>query len=169
MFKIEITECCLRDGFNSHHVKVVDTFEDAQCYIEEMLQDLNIDPAKFYSRHRSVAKGTMKGIKLFWSPKPGTRHYLFINVYDWVSFAGNKPLLEVDKDAGVSRTLTPAQIAKLYNVYDFEDDEEIIEAYIDTKGQLYIKYQDADGLITDYIPRVSEPEDKKKLEEILNG
>lgn len=82
MYKIEINECCLRDGFNCRKDFTVNTLEDAKCFIEEMLEDLNIDPAKFYSRHRSVARGTMKGVKLFWSPQPGIRHYLFINVYE---------------------------------------------------------------------------------------
>jgi len=82
MYKIEINECCLRDGFNCRKDFTVETLEDAKSFVEEMLEDLNIDPAKFYSRHRSVARGTLKGIKLFWSPKPGTRHYLFINIYE---------------------------------------------------------------------------------------
>ena len=93
MYKIEINECCLRDGYNNRVDKIVDTLEDAQIYIEQLCEDLNIDPVKFYSRHRSVARGTMKGVKLFWSPKPGTRHYLFINVYEWKSFKDLKVLL----------------------------------------------------------------------------
>lgn len=113
MYKVEITECCLRDGFNSRTEHITETLDDARIFIEQTLDDLGIDPAKFYSRHRSVAKGTMKGVKLFWSPKPGTRHYLFINVYEWVSFATMKPLLS-DSDGELDGQL---------NLFNSEEEE----------------------------------------------
>ena len=73
--KVEITEVCLKNGY-------AETVEDAEAKVLEMLEDLNIDTAKFYSRHRSVKKGTLQGVKLFWNPSPGVRHYLFIKIYE---------------------------------------------------------------------------------------
>jgi hypothetical protein len=80
--KVEITEVCLKNGYNSRIDFYAETVEDAVFKVIEMLEDLNIDTAKFYSRHRSVQKGTLAGVKLFWNPEPGTRHYLFIKIYE---------------------------------------------------------------------------------------
>jgi hypothetical protein len=80
--KVEITEVCLKNGYNSRIDFYAETVEDAVFKVIEMLEDLNIDTAKFYSRHRSVEKGTLAGVKLFWNPAPGIRHYLFIKIYE---------------------------------------------------------------------------------------
>ena len=80
--KVEITEVCLKNGYNARIDFYAEDIEDAEAKVLEMLEDLNIDTAKFYSRHRSVARGTAEGIKLFWSPAPGIRYYVFINILE---------------------------------------------------------------------------------------
>lgn len=82
MYKVEITECSLRTGYNARFDCYQETLQEAEGFVLNFLKKRNIDTAKFYSRHRSVARGTMEGIKLFWSPAPGIRYYVFINILE---------------------------------------------------------------------------------------
>lgn len=82
MYKVEITECSLRTGYNARFDCYQETLQEAEGFVLNFLEKRNIDVAKFYSRHRSVARGTMEGIKLFWSPAPGIRYYVFINILE---------------------------------------------------------------------------------------
>ena len=64
--------------------------------------------------------------------------------------------------------LTQSQIERIYQVYEFSDMEEIEDAYFED-GILHIIYKDSDGLSGDYIPNISESEDREKLHYILKG
>lgn len=64
--------------------------------------------------------------------------------------------------------LSQAQIDRIYQVYEFSDIEEIEDAYFED-GVFHIIYRDAEGLPGDYIPNISEPEDREKLHYILKG
>ena len=64
--------------------------------------------------------------------------------------------------------LSQTQIDRIYQVYEFSDIEEIEDAYFED-GVFHIIYRDADGLSGDYIPNISEPEDREKLHSILKG
>lgn len=82
MYKVEITECSLRTGYNARFDSYHETLQEAEGFVLNFLKNRNIDTAKFYSRHRSLVRGTVEGIKLFWSPVPGTRYYVFINILE---------------------------------------------------------------------------------------
>ena len=82
MYKVEITECCLRTGYNARFDSYHSMLHEAEARVEQFLADRHIDIAKFYSRHRMLNRGTAEGIKLFWSPCAGTRYYLFINILE---------------------------------------------------------------------------------------
>lgn len=67
--------------------------------------------------------------------------------------------------------LTEEQLKRLYNVYDFDKKEEIIDAYIDD-NELYIEYSDKKGYVTTYKPNFNiftDKEDFDKLKYILWG
>lgn len=67
--------------------------------------------------------------------------------------------------------LTKTQIKRLYDVYDFDDEEDIIIAYIGY-NELYIAYIDKDGHISVYAPNFdifTDKEDFDKLKYILWG
>lgn len=67
--------------------------------------------------------------------------------------------------------LTKKQIKRLYDVYDFDDEEDIITAYIGD-NELYIAYVDKDGNISVYKPNFNiftDKEDFDKLKYILWG
>lgn len=67
--------------------------------------------------------------------------------------------------------LTEEQLKRLYDVYDFDKKEEIIDAYIDD-NELYIEYSDKKGYVTTYKPNFNiftDKEDFDKLKYILWG
>lgn len=67
--------------------------------------------------------------------------------------------------------LTTEQLKRLYDVYDFEEKETIINAYI-CYDELYIEYSDKKGYITTYKPNFiifTDKEDFDKLKYILWG
>lgn len=67
--------------------------------------------------------------------------------------------------------LTTEQLKRLYDVYDFDKKEEIIDAYIDD-NELYIEYSDKKGYVTTYKPNFNiftDKEDFDKLKYILWG
>jgi hypothetical protein len=39
-----------------------------------------MDIEKIYSRYRSVSRGTAQGVKVFYSPEPGIRIYVWIDL-----------------------------------------------------------------------------------------
>lgn len=67
--------------------------------------------------------------------------------------------------------LTTEQLKRLYDVYDFDKKEEIIDAYIDD-NELYIEYSDKKGYVTTYKPNFNiftDKEDFDKLKYVLWG
>lgn len=67
--------------------------------------------------------------------------------------------------------LTTEQLKRLYDVYDFEEKETIINAYI-CYDDLYIEYSDKRGYVTTYKPNFNiftDKEDFDKLKYILWG
>lgn len=67
--------------------------------------------------------------------------------------------------------LTEEQLKRLYDVYDFEEKETIINAYI-CYDELYIEYSDKKGYVTTYKPNFNiftNKEDFDKLKYILWG
>ena len=82
MYKVEITECSLRTGYNARFDSYHSALHEAEARVEQFLTDRHIDTAKFYSRHRMCTRGTAEGIKLFWSPGTGIRYYVFINILE---------------------------------------------------------------------------------------
>lgn len=70
----------------------------------------------------------------------------------------------------VSQQFNEEQIARCYDVYIFEDEEEILSAWWDAEeGQLYIEYEDEDGCVTTYEPNCFDEEDYAKLLYIITG
>ena len=69
--------------------------------------------------------------------------------------------------------LNGEQIKRLYDVFDFEENEEIISATIDSDkgGWCDIQYVDGDGVVGNYKPYLAKHsgEDAIKLNYILNG
>jgi len=63
--------------------------------------------------------------------------------------------------------LTKEQIDRIYDVFVFEDDEEIEAAWYEN-GQLYVDYNSPDGGNV-YQPSMDTPEDQAKLKYILTG
>jgi len=63
--------------------------------------------------------------------------------------------------------LTKEQIDRIYDVFAFEDDEEIEAAWYEN-GQLYVDYNSPDGGNV-YQPSMDTPEDQAKLKYILTG
>ncbi|MCR4661719.1 MAG: hypothetical protein K5765_06970 [Clostridia bacterium] len=70
----------------------------------------------------------------------------------------------------MEKKLTKEQIARLYNVYDFEEHEEITDAVLVGEHTLIIHYVDTkencDGT---YLPGFDGKEDLDKLDLIMNG
>ena len=65
--------------------------------------------------------------------------------------------------------LNKEQIARVYNTYDFDDEEEIVDVVL-VGRQLLIHYIDnRDGSNGTYAPSTENEEDKEKLDFILNG
>lgn len=63
--------------------------------------------------------------------------------------------------------LTKEQIDRIYDVFVFEDDEEIEAAWYEN-GQLYVDYNSPDGGNV-YQPSMDTPEDQAKLKYIITG
>ena len=82
MYKVEITECSLRTGYNARFDSYHETLQEAEGRVKNFLTDRNIDVSKFYSRHRMRKNRTAEGTKLFWKPCVGTRYYVFINILE---------------------------------------------------------------------------------------
>ena len=68
-----------------------------------------------------------------------------------------------------SRRLTKAQINRIYDVYAFDTEEKILNAWLDINGRFYIQYKDVEGLVNTYEPSTSELEDLQKIQYILGG
>lgn len=64
--------------------------------------------------------------------------------------------------------LNADQIKRLYDVFDFDENEEIETARLEN-GELFITYRDADDILGDYEPSLDGEEGKQKLDYILNG
>lgn len=82
-FNFIVATTCLADGYNDIKVYDFEThlYEEALQQFEDTL--LNIDaslPQKFRSALKRTRKGTLKGIKIFYTVKPGIRHYLWIKI-----------------------------------------------------------------------------------------
>ena len=61
-------------------------------------------------------------------------------------------------------------ITRCYELFDFSKDEIITDVrYDEHNKQLYIEYEDSDGIITDYIPDLNCAEGQAKLKYILTG
>lgn len=65
--------------------------------------------------------------------------------------------------------LNKEQILRLYNMFDFEDDEEIVCADLYDDGQMVIQYIDSNGVVGKYLPYFIDEEAKEKLNFILYG
>ena len=82
MYKLELTETCLRDGFNRRLDDTFETLTDLERALHVYCMDRGIDPDKIKSRYRSVQRGTASGVKVFFNPQPGIRIYVWINIYE---------------------------------------------------------------------------------------
>lgn len=82
IYKVEITECCLRTGYNCRFDTYFPTLYEAHEHVENFLTKRKIPLEKYYRKHKMCTRGTAEGIKVFWSPYSGTRYYLFINVFE---------------------------------------------------------------------------------------
>ena len=65
--------------------------------------------------------------------------------------------------------LDKVQLLRLYGVFDFADDEEIVCAELFDDGQMEIQYVDSNGVVGKYLPYFIDEEMKEKLNYILNG
>lgn len=85
MVQVQIVTTCLANGFSSVKEARYDTPEKARKALETYLDGLDQGLVKkFDSAQRRVRKGTSEGIKIFYSPQRGIRHYLWIKVYQTV-------------------------------------------------------------------------------------
>lgn len=82
MYKLELTETCLRDGYNKRMDDYFDSLPELERSLESYCLQRGIDPDKIKSRYRSVERGTMRGVKVFFNPQPGIRIYVWINIYE---------------------------------------------------------------------------------------
>lgn len=80
-YKVEITETCLRDGYHQRFDRLCGNYVDMRHYLETFCTQRGIEVDKITSRYRSIERGTAKGVKLFYTPQPGIRIYVWINVY----------------------------------------------------------------------------------------
>lgn len=81
MINITITTTCLANGFNDTVIAKYDDAEAARRALEVYLEQIHEGLfKKFLSAQKRVRKGTSKGIKIFYSPEPGIRHYFWIKV-----------------------------------------------------------------------------------------
>lgn len=68
------------------------------------------------------------------------------------------------------KKLTETQIQRLYNVFDFENEEEIVDSELVGDHTLLIHYIDnRDGSNGTYIPDLENDEGLEKLNFIMNG
>lgn len=82
MYKLELTETCLRDGYNKRFDDTFDSLSEVERSLYSYCMQRGIDPDKIKSRYKSVCKGTARGVKLFYTPQPGIRIYVWINIYE---------------------------------------------------------------------------------------
>lgn len=80
-YKVEITETCLRNGYNHRFDKVCDNYNDMRKYLDAFCEARGIAFDKIISRYRSMERGTAQGCKVFYTPEPGIRVYVWINIY----------------------------------------------------------------------------------------
>lgn len=81
MVKIKIVTTCLYNGFSNILDAEYKTQEEAKKALDVYLSSLNAElPKKFRSAQKRVAKGTSKGVKIFYSPEVRVRHYLWITI-----------------------------------------------------------------------------------------
>jgi DNA polymerase/3'-5' exonuclease PolX len=82
MYKVEVTETCLKTGYNARLDYIALDKTDVDRYLKDLCDSAGIDPKKLESKYKSLKKGTVEGIKLFYNPEPGRRNYLWITVYE---------------------------------------------------------------------------------------
>lgn len=80
-YKVEITETCLRNGYNQRFDRLCGNYMDMKYYLDNFCAQRGIDYNKIISRYRSMERGTSKGCKVFYTPQPGIRIYVWINIY----------------------------------------------------------------------------------------
>lgn len=80
-YKVEITETCLRDGYHQRFDRLCGNYVDMYNYLSTFCEQRGIELSKITSRYRSIERGTAKGVKVFYTPQPGIRIYVWINIY----------------------------------------------------------------------------------------
>ena len=80
IYHLRLIETCLRNGFHSIRELSFESYEEVVNYLTEYCNDRNMDIKSIQSRYRSVARGTAQGVKVFYSPKPGIRIYVWIDL-----------------------------------------------------------------------------------------
>ena len=87
MFKLEITETCLRNGCNKRFDNYFSSKAELDLYLKAFCSTRGIDDEKIKSRYRSVKRGTAEGIKVFYNPEPGVRIYVWIKIFGELEYA----------------------------------------------------------------------------------
>lgn len=82
MYKVEITETCLKDGYNQRFDMFCADMAGVNSYLHAFCYARGLDVEKIHSRFRMIERGTAKGVKLFYTPEPGIRMYVWINIYE---------------------------------------------------------------------------------------
>ena len=79
-YHLRLIETCLRNGYHKVHNLSFESYEEVIEYLKHYCEDVHMDIEKIYSRYRSVARGTAQGVKVFYSPEPGIRIYVWIDL-----------------------------------------------------------------------------------------
>lgn len=79
-YNLRLIETCLRTGYHKVIENTFDTYDAMKEFLSEFCKDRGLELSRIYSRYRSVAKGTAEGVKVFYSPEPGTRIYVWIEL-----------------------------------------------------------------------------------------
>lgn len=80
IYRLRLIETCLRNGYHNVIEASFNSYDGAKSYLKAYCHDKSLDITKIYSRYKSVAKGTAEGVKVFYSPKPGIRIYVWIDL-----------------------------------------------------------------------------------------
>lgn len=79
-YNLRLIETCLRNGYHDVKELSFEDYEEVLNYLTEYCNDRNMDVSKIFSRYKSVARGTAMGVKVFYTPKPGIRIYVWIDL-----------------------------------------------------------------------------------------
>lgn len=87
MFKLEITETCLRNGYNKRFDEDFESVSELEKALCAFCKQRGIDDEKIKSRYRSVKRGMAEGVKVFYNPEPGVRIYVWIKIFGELEYA----------------------------------------------------------------------------------